>query len=114
MRPEPGKELRNGFTTGSAVSAAAVAAFRNSADQVELLLPSGGTLLIPVLRAEPGRASVVKDGGDDPDVTTGMDLIVEVAPFDGAAGSADHGKDLEQAHRRFQILHFPAGLMQLR
>ena len=90
MKAAPGQELRNGFTTGSAVAAAAVAAFRNSADQVELLLPSGETLLIPVLRAEPGRASVVKDGGDDPDVTSGMTLTVTLSPCDGPAGPRDH------------------------
>ena len=86
----PAGTLREGYTTGSAVSAAAVAAFRRSSDPVELLLPGGKKLAVPVKSQSGPCAVVVKDGGDDPDVTTGMDLIVEVTPFEGAAGSADH------------------------
>ena len=86
----PAGTLREGYTTGSAVSAAAVAAFRQCADPVELLLPGNKKLVIPVKSQSGSRAVVVKDGGDDPDVTTGMDLIVEVTPFDGAAASADY------------------------
>ena len=40
--------MREGYTTGSAVSAAAVAAFRQCADPVELLLPGGKKLVVPV------------------------------------------------------------------
>jgi cobalt-precorrin-5B (C1)-methyltransferase len=86
----PAGTLREGYTTGSAVSAAAVAAFRQCADPVELLLPGNKKLVIPVKSQSGSCAVVVKDGGDDPDVTTGMDLIVEVTPFDGPAESADY------------------------
>lgn len=86
----PADTLREGYTTGSAVSAAAVAAYRRSPDPVELLLPGNKKLVIPVKSQSGSCAVVVKDGGDDPDVTTGMDLIVEVTPFDGAAGDADY------------------------
>ena len=82
--------LRDGYTTGSAVSAAAVASFRQCADPVELLLPGNKKLVIPVKSQSGSCAIVVKDGGDDPDVTTGMDLIVEVAPFDGPAEKSDY------------------------
>ena len=86
----PAGTLREGYTTGSAVSAAAVAAYRHCSDPVELLLPGNQKLVIPVKSQSGPCAVVVKDGGDDPDVTTGMDLIVEVIPFDGAAENADY------------------------
>lgn len=86
----PAGTLREGYTTGSAVSAAAVAAFRQCSDPVELLLPGSKKLVIPVKSQSGSSAVVVKDGGDDPDVTTGMDLIVEVTPFDGPAEDADY------------------------
>ncbi|MBQ9338081.1 MAG: cobalt-precorrin-5B (C(1))-methyltransferase [Lentisphaeria bacterium] len=86
----PAGSLRDGYTTGSAVCAAAVAAFRQCADPVELLLPGGGKLTVPVKSQCGSCATVVKDGGDDPDVTTGMDLSVEVTPFDGPAETADY------------------------
>ena len=86
----PAGTLREGYTTGSAVSAAAVAAFRHCAGPVELLLPGNKKLVIPVKSQFGSSAVVVKDGGDDPDVTTGMDLTVEVTPFDGPAGNADY------------------------
>ena len=35
-------ELRSGFTTGSAMTAAAVAAYLNLRDRVAILLPGGG------------------------------------------------------------------------
>lgn len=82
--------LRNGFTTGSAAGAAAVAAFRKSAEPVELCLPGGGRLTVPVCRIWPGGASVIKDGGDDPDVTTGSEIRVELAPFDSEPGASDY------------------------
>ena len=87
--------LREGYTTGSAVSAAAVAAFRQCADPVELLLPGNKKLVIPVKGQSGSCAVVVKDGGDDPDVTTGMDLIVEVTPYEGPAESADYEESEE-------------------
>ena len=91
----PAGILREGYTTGSAVSAAAVAAFRQCADPVELILPGNKKLVSPVKSQCGNSAVVVKDGGDDPDVTTGMDLIVEVTPFDGPAGSADYEEQEE-------------------
>ena len=86
----PAGTLREGYTTGSAVSAAAVAAFRHCAEPVELLLPGNKKRVIPVKNQLESCAVVVKDGGDDPDVTTGMELIVEVTPFDGPAENADY------------------------
>jgi len=72
------RELREGFTTGSAAAAAAKAAATlllsgRRLDTVDIPLPEGGRLVVPVAAAEwEGRgaaATVVKDAGDDPDVT---------------------------------------------
>ena len=95
---KPAAELRNGYTTGSAASAAAVAAFLHSADPVELLLPGDKTLQIPIHSLTEHGASVIKDGGDDPDATTGSEVRVELLPFSGAPEDADyieHADDLE-------------------
>ena len=72
------KRLREGFTTGSAAAAGAKAAIfflsgRRGIKEVEIPLPIGGRLVIPVecveTLKEGVRATVVKDGGDDPDAT---------------------------------------------
>ena len=91
----PAGTLREGYTTGSAVSAAAVAAFRQCADPVELLLPGDKKLVIPVKSQSGAGAVVVKDGGDDPDVTTGMELIVEVTPYEQESEPADYEENAD-------------------
>ncbi|MFP5213808.1 MAG: cobalt-precorrin-5B (C(1))-methyltransferase [Acidobacteriota bacterium] len=72
------KTLRCGFSTGTAASAAAVAALRlllagEASDVVAVRMPSGIFMPIPVreIRLIDGGAlaTVIKDGGDDPDVT---------------------------------------------
>lgn len=76
--------LREGFTTGTAASAAAKAAIQVLSGRpaasfpavVDVPLPDGGRLAVTVAEArvlENGgvRAVTVKDGGDDPDVTHG-------------------------------------------
>ncbi|MUM77713.1 cobalamin biosynthesis protein CbiD [Pseudodesulfovibrio sp. F-1] len=83
--------LRTGRTTGTCATAAAMAAvvFLRTGklpDCVAVPLPPGGHLDVPVARCEPEghavRVTVIKDGGDDPDVTHGCDIqaLVEVAP----------------------------------
>ncbi|HDM75315.1 MAG TPA: cobalt-precorrin-5B (C(1))-methyltransferase [Deltaproteobacteria bacterium] len=72
------KKLRTGFTTGTAAAAAAKAAVLflggiNGLKTIDTPLPSGGRLQIPVasVKREHNGASalVIKDAGDDPDVT---------------------------------------------
>lgn len=86
------KELRSGYTTGSCAAAAAKAAARALVDgtlltQVTITLPAGGQLTLPIARVEPGdgwcRAQVIKDAGDDPDVTHGLAIVAEVRPAAG-------------------------------
>ncbi len=75
----PKRELRTGFSTGTAAAAAAKAALltllRGAApESVEIDLPSGDTLVVPIESANRiddrnAAATVIKDAGDDPDVT---------------------------------------------
>ena len=81
------RALRTGWTTGSCASAAAKAAataLRDQAPQhrVEIGLPSGRRVAFPVescaYSPQQGTAVVVKDAGDDPDVTHGAHLTATV------------------------------------
>ncbi len=78
-------EHRNGMTTGSCAAAAASAAAqilagRPPPQQVEIDLPEGGVACLPVQSCEGtrlcARAAVVKDAGDDPDITNGVTVEV--------------------------------------
>jgi cobalt-precorrin-5B (C1)-methyltransferase len=82
------RALRTGWTTGACAAAAAKAATAALAEQriqqeVEIGLPSGRRVTFPVdsCRYGPGqaRAIVVKDAGDDPDVTDGAHLTATVS-----------------------------------
>ncbi len=84
-------ELRSGFTTGTCASAAAKAAAimlatGESVDTVVVTLPEGGGATLPIEKVEKvgdgARASVIKDAGDDPDITNGATIIVEIIPGD--------------------------------
>ncbi|MGB8650135.1 MAG: cobalt-precorrin-5B (C(1))-methyltransferase [Mycobacteriales bacterium] len=79
--------LRSGWTTGTCSSAAAKAAALALRDQrpvtdVDVALPSGQRVSFAVERCEydetRATAVVVKDGGDDPDVTHGAEMTVTV------------------------------------
>lgn len=79
--------LNDGYTTGSCAAGAAKAAMlsllgKPCSATVEIVLPSGELLSLPLLfvrRTERGaEAAIRKDGGDDPDVTTGLTVISEV------------------------------------
>lgn len=80
--------LRSGYTTGACATAAAKAALLallTGHEQTESLitLPSGEAITLPVARTEwtehSAICTVVKDSGDDPDVTNGCSLLAEVA-----------------------------------
>jgi cobalt-precorrin-5B (C1)-methyltransferase len=87
-------ELRRGWTTGTCATAAATAAYEALLtgafpEFVTVELPRGGTaaLAIATARLDPGSATagVIKDAGDDPDVTHGAEIRASVCP--GPAGS---------------------------
>lgn len=82
-----GEKLRCGFTTGSCAAAAAKAAAAavlsgTAPERIELLTPKGITLDIPVERYEISQSSalcsVIKDSGDDPDITNGIEVCATV------------------------------------
>jgi cobalamin biosynthesis protein CbiD len=88
-RPEHSAGTGNtkGFTTGSAAAAASAAAVRfmldRSCSRVELDLPGGRRIVVPVtgcrLTDDGAEAWVTKDAGDDPDVTHGAVIVSTVA-----------------------------------
>jgi cobalt-precorrin-5B (C1)-methyltransferase len=86
-------ELRTGWTTGSCAAAAAKAATLclvtgQRVKEVEIGLPSGQRAGFAVLRCdlanagESAEAVVVKDAGDDPDVTNGAHIVAIVTRYD--------------------------------
>ena len=88
MRIEkPEGELRRGWTTGACATAAVKAAFAalrtgHFPDPVTITLPKGETPSFPLALEEKGegwaRAGIVKDAGDDPDVTHGCMVVATV------------------------------------
>ena len=94
------KRLRSGYTTGACAAAAAKAAtlflmwnsdcgIRNGGkiSAVDIPFPDGSRVLFRVQSSEFGvkdsrsvaAASVIKDAGDDPDVTQGAEIVAEVS-----------------------------------
>ena len=85
--PRDRRGLRTGFTTGACATAAALAGARGLLDQqsiadVTIRLPAGrdATFALHRLEVTPleSFASVVKDAGDDPDVTHGAEICARV------------------------------------
>jgi len=100
-----GKKMRRGYTTGSCAAAAAKAAAimlleETALKSVWLLTPAGVGLTLEVREIERGddfvSCGIVKDSGDDPDVTNGMTVYAKVTKtsrhgeiaIDGASVSA--------------------------
>jgi len=93
-RRPPGP-LRRGWTTGACATAAAKAAWQalltgSFPDPVTIRLPRGETPAFCLARTAAGdgwaRASVVKDAGDDPDVTHGAEVVATVRRLAAGAG----------------------------
>jgi cobalt-precorrin-5B (C1)-methyltransferase len=88
--------LRTGITTGTCASTAAKAAAvlllsGNRPESVDVPLPGGGRIEVPLhdcrMEGSAARAVVVKDSGDDPDVTDGQEIHAVVSFAD--TGQAD-------------------------
>ncbi len=86
---ENGTHLRRGWTTGACAAAAAKAAFTALCtgafpDPVDIPLPRGGRAAFALaetrLDGQSAHAAIVKDAGDDPDVTHGALIRVRVTP----------------------------------
>ncbi|MDJ0946732.1 MAG: cobalt-precorrin-5B (C(1))-methyltransferase [Kiloniellales bacterium] len=94
MARRPEGPLKRGWTTGACATAATRAAYTALLtgafpDPVTIRLPRGEAPAFPLAREELGsdfaRAGIVKDAGDDPDVTHGA--LVLATLHRGAAGS---------------------------
>ncbi|WP_066635860.1 cobalt-precorrin-5B (C(1))-methyltransferase CbiD [Desulfolucanica intricata] len=82
------KQLRSGITTGASAAAAARAAVlylykKQNLKKITVYNPSGLAIDVPVKAQQlidnnTAAATVIKDGGDDPDVTHGLQIVVEV------------------------------------
>lgn len=81
------QKLRTGFTTGTCATGAAKAALvsiitKKKVESIEVLLPKDKRITINVASCRfdnnTARCSVIKDGGDDPDVTHGAEIIADL------------------------------------
>ena len=81
-------KLRTGFTTGTCATASAKAAMlsilhQKQIEEVNVKLPKGDLIKIKInsckFNQNTARCSVIKDGGDDPDVTHGAEIIVDLS-----------------------------------
>ncbi|WP_158837561.1 cobalt-precorrin-5B (C(1))-methyltransferase CbiD [Polaribacter sp. L3A8] len=102
LREVPKGPLRDGFTTGTSATAAAKSALMAIIHQKEITavkvhLPIDKILEIPVHHCEftdnTAKCSVIKDAGDDPDVTNGAEIgcILELTQQKGIQFIAGEG-----------------------
>lgn len=84
------KKLREGVSTGSCMTGGAAAAALwlttgKCPDVVRVDTPIGKTLYLDVIPKAPGTCAIIKDAGDDPDVTHGSEIItrVDLLPGEG-------------------------------
>ncbi len=84
---ERSNRLRSGFTTGTCATACCVAASERlftglSLEEVTVTLPKGDEVALPIeaceTRDQGVHASTIKDAGDDPDITHGACVFVEL------------------------------------
>jgi cobalt-precorrin-5B (C1)-methyltransferase len=84
----PKGKLRTGYTTGTSATAGAKAGILAIINQekigmVDVTLPKKSTIQIKIEKCEfdkqMAHCSVIKDGGDDPDVTHGAEICTEIS-----------------------------------
>ncbi|NLO84813.1 MAG: cobalamin biosynthesis protein CbiD [Clostridiales bacterium] len=78
------KKLKEGFTTGSCAAACALASCLWQRDgecptRVQIVVPEGRTYAPAILERSNYTCGVIKDSGDDPDITKGCEVQVQVA-----------------------------------
>jgi cobalt-precorrin-5B (C1)-methyltransferase len=91
------KKLRTGFTTGTAAAAAAKGSIlciieKKTPEHVEIELLTGDPILIPIeqcVMEQPNtaRCTVIKDAGDDPDITHGAEIGARVIVHEKSGGT---------------------------
>ncbi|NKB55879.1 MAG: cobalt-precorrin-5B (C(1))-methyltransferase [Alphaproteobacteria bacterium] len=99
MNRKPQGVLRRGWSTGACAAAAARAAYQalltgTFPDPVTIRLPKGETptfsLAKKILEDGAATASIIKDAGDDPDVTHGALIEARICPGPVGAGITFH------------------------
>ena len=85
---KPKGKLRTGFTTGTCATASSKAAAlaiinQKTISTVDVLLPKRDRINIKINSCEftknNAKCSVIKDGGDDPDITHGAEIFVDLS-----------------------------------
>lgn len=101
MREHAKGTMRLGYTTGACAAAAAKAAAlallnQKTVKSVQISLPSGEKANFGVTRCVfnsfEASSSVIKDAGDDPDVTDGAEICATVSLTEEAGITVDRGK----------------------
>ena len=92
------KELREGVSTGSCMTGGAEASViwqttGKCPSVVKVETPIGKTLYLDIIPKEFGVCGVVKDAGDDPDVTNGSEIITKVELFEEEGDISFFGGD---------------------
>ncbi len=99
MARKPDGPLRTGFTTGACATAGVKAAYLRLLtgawdDEVQITLPRGETPAFALhsknVRKAEATASIIKDAGDDPDVTHQAEIIATVALASPGHGVSFH------------------------
>lgn len=97
------RALRHGYTTGACAAAASLGAARWLAgerpESVELLLPAGETAVFRLhgcrVEGDAARCFVIKDAGDDPDITHGVEIhaaVERLSPSPRPSSSGGEGR----------------------
>uniref|UniRef100_A0AB33J1N9 Cobalt-precorrin-5B C(1)-methyltransferase n=1 Tax=Prevotella sp. GTC17259 TaxID=3236795 RepID=A0AB33J1N9_9BACT len=97
-------ELKSGLTTGTYATAAAIGACRwllcmddTLTEKVDVVIPDGESISVPVYYGEDERGKTycmcIKDSGDDPDVTNGLEIRAYVE-LDATAKNRQDGIDI--------------------
>lgn len=103
------RQLRCGFTTGSCAAAAAKAAARmlltgERLERTTVMTPAGILFEAEIRQIEQTAdrvsCAVKKDGGDDPDVTNGLDIIVQAERTEEPGIFIDGGEGVGRVTRK--------------
>lgn len=102
------KRLRCGYTTGTCAAAAAKAAAAilfsgKICREIQLTLPGGDTVILePIvleMRPETVKCGIIKDAGDDPDITNGMMVCARISKTAGKEIVIDGGEGIGRVTR---------------
>ncbi|MCR5507974.1 MAG: cobalt-precorrin-5B (C(1))-methyltransferase CbiD [Lachnospiraceae bacterium] len=102
-----GRLMRKGITTGTCAAAAAYGAATllitgKELDSVKIVTPSGNSVEVNIKLAESGQDetgySVIKDSGDDPDVTNGATVSVHTRKVDITNDDIPYGVFGDETH----------------